>query len=115
MICEYGYYKDEETYYPKLYCGINNKFCIYTKKCEREHKFIPTNQDECYIRNEHDRNSIPKGSCYVRTQDKGYLYVEIDNDHVKKIKNTLGNVKDYVFLKQVGQTYEISLSPFEDN
>jgi hypothetical protein len=58
------------------------------------------------------RKKIPKGSCYVRFEHKGNLFVEIDDSHVVQIKNTLNGVTDYVYVKKVDNNYEISLSPF---
>ena len=117
MVCEYGYYKDEETYYPKLYCGITNTFCTHSKKCEKEQKFIPTNnQDDCNLMKEHKKKNIPVGSYYVKMKDKGFLYVELDNNRIVKIKDTLGNVDNFVYVQKVGETYQISLIPFiKDN
>ena len=113
MACEYNYYDKEEKYYPRLYCKINGKQCIYSKKCLKEEKFIPLdNQSECYIANMEKKKNIPNGSCYVRFEHKGYLFVEIDDTHVVQIKNTLDNVKDYVYVRKVNNEYEISLSPF---
>jgi len=113
MGCEYAYYKEEETYYPRLYCRLNNHYCIYSKKCLKQERFIPTdNQGECYIMNMEKRKKIPKGSYYVRFEHKGNLFVEIDDSHVVQIKNTLSGVTDYVYVKKVDNNYEISLSPF---
>lgn len=113
MGCDYAYYKEEETYYPRLYCRLNNRYCIYSKKCLKQERFIPTdNQGECYIMNMEKKKNIPSGSCYVRFEHKGYLFVEIDNTHVVQIKNTLDNVKDYVYVRRINNEYEISLSPF---
>ena len=113
MACIYSYYKKEETYYPRLYCKINGKQCMYTKKCLKQEKFIPTdNQDECYLSIMESKKNIPNGTHYVRFTHKGYLFIEIDDKRTIKVKNTLGEVGDYVYIKQVGNDYEISLSPF---
>lgn len=115
MGCIYSYYKEEETYYPRLYCKVNGKYCIYSKKCLKQERFIPIdnqNGEECYLYNMEKRKSIPKGSNYVRFIHKGYLFVDLDDNKTVKIKNTLDNVQDYVYIKQVGNEYEISLSPF---
>lgn len=49
MSCPYEFYNEEETFYPRLYCKIDNKYCIYSKKCEKVYKFISLeNQEECY-------------------------------------------------------------------
>jgi hypothetical protein len=77
-------------------------------------KFVPTDyMDECYIMNQELKKQIPQGSCYVRFIRNDYLYVELDDDHVIKIKNTLGDkVTNYVYLKKYKDNYKISLSPF---
>lgn len=58
------------------------------------------------------KKNIPNGANFVRFIDKGYLYVEID-DKVVKIKDTLGNVTNYVYIKYVNNEYQISLTPFK--
>lgn len=114
MACIYGYYKEEETYYPRLYCKLNGRQCIYSKKCLKQERFIPLdNQGECYLFNMEKKKNIPDGSRFVRFEHKGYLFVEINDSHTIKIKNTLGQqVENYVYIRQKGTDYEISLSPF---
>ena len=113
MACIYGYYKKEETYYPRLYCKLTDKSCRYSKKCLKEERFIPLdNQGECYLYNMEKKKKIPNGSNYVRFEHKGYLFIEVDDNRTIKVKNTLGKVEDYVYLRKVGNDYEISLSPF---
>ena len=52
MSCSYEYYKEneeKESYFPRLYCSIDDKVCFYSKKCLKVNKFIPLdNQEECY-------------------------------------------------------------------
>ena len=113
-MCEYNYYKDGENYYPRLYCSIDNTYCIYSYKCTKHEKFLPMdNQEECYKYNMAKKKSIPNGSKYIEFKRKGFLYVEINDDHVVKIFNTLGEFdQDYVYVKDGVDGYEISLVPF---
>ena len=60
---------------------------------------------------EKKKRDIPVGSNYVRFTRKGYLYVEVD-DKVIKVRDTVGNVDNYVFLRTTDRGYEVSLNPF---
>ena len=31
MSCKYEYYRDEENYFPRLYCSIDNNYCLVAK------------------------------------------------------------------------------------
>ena len=62
---------------------------------------------------EENKKQIPNGSHYVRFVRKGYAYVEIDNK-VVKIKDTLGNINNYVYIAVQNGQYIISLSPIDD-
>lgn len=90
MSCPYGYYKSEETFYPKLYCNIDEKMCIYTKRCQQVEKYIPLDsQKECYKYIMELKKDIPKGSYFVETyrpDKKGflYIYVEIVDGYTQK-------------------------------
>lgn len=119
MACPYEYYKeDEEVYFPRLYCKIDDKTCIYSKKCLKVNKFIPLeNQEECYKMIEEKIKSIPKGSYYVETKRpnrKGelYLYVVIGNK-VERISTKFKTIEqDYVYLKETKDGYIVSLEEF---
>ena len=116
-MCPYGYYKDENEHMAHIYCKLKHDgFCIYAKLCMKPEvqKFVPTEyMDECYIMNQELKKQIPQDSHYVRFIRNDYLYVELDDDHVIKIKNTLGDkVTNYVYLKKYKDSYKISLSPF---
>lgn len=116
MACKYEYYKPEEIYFPRLYCKINNKYCIYSKKCNRPgvEKFIPQdNQQECYLYNMEIKKDIPNGSKYIEFERNGYLYIDIDDNHTIKVKNTLGEVnQNYIYIREGLDDYDISLVPF---
>lgn len=120
MACKHMYYKEDETYYPRLYCKINNKYCIYAKRCENKQKYIPNDDlwKECYIMIQEEQKNIPIGSKYVqlsRPNKKGnlYLYVVI-NDKVEKISTQLKSInQNYVYIKEgLDGKYEVSLTPF---
>jgi glucose/arabinose dehydrogenase len=58
---------------------------------------------------------IPKGSSYIRFEKKGYLYVEYGDNHVVKIKNTIGEIKqNYVYVKEIDGELVVSLKPFKE-
>lgn len=111
-MCEYAFYKDKERIYPKLYCKLNNKACIYSKFCTKINKYIPREgMENCYMLTQ-KKNDIPQGAYHVRFIDKGYLYIDIEEDRVIKIKNTLEGVTNYIYLKKNDCGYDISLTPF---
>ena len=35
-MCPYAFYRDNETYYPYLYCKLDGKRCLYSKRCQKE-------------------------------------------------------------------------------
>lgn len=121
MGCEYSYYNTEETYYSRLYCKINNRYCPYSKRCTKLEKYIPIEEDiwkECrFYMNEKIKN-IPQGSYFVKTfrkNDKGnktYLYVLIE-DKIEKITTGFSNFnQNYIYLKKGIDGFEVSLTPF---
>lgn len=118
MSCLYQYYEDESAYYPMLYCKVLSKPCLYRKKCEKEHKFIPTNGDDnCHIKMGELRKNIPNGSYYVRTtklipNGTYVLYIELDRDTVIEIytKYTEFN-QNYIYLNE--DKTQVSLQPIE--
>lgn len=120
MACPYQYYKDNESYYPRLYCKQSDKYCIYSKRCEKVERYISLDNDswkECYIYVEAKQKNIPTGSNFVQSyrpnrSGKLFLYVVIDN-HVEKISTNLTSIdQDYVYLKEGLDGYEVSLTPF---
>ena len=120
MGCKYEFYKPEEKYCPLLYCNIDNKQCIYSKKCLRLDKFIPLDGEkwkECYKFIMEMQKEIPSGSVFVqlyRPNRKGdlILYV-ILNDKVEKIQTKLKELKqNYVYVRDGIDGYEVSLTPF---
>ena len=118
-MCKHMYYKDETEYFPRLYCNIDDKICIYAKQCFKENKFVPNGNlwKECYKMIEDKIKEIPQGSYYVQSyrlnrSGKLFLYVVI-NDHVEKIPTELTSIdQDYVYLKEGLDGYEVSLTPF---
>lgn len=111
-MCKYSYYDESNSRKP-MYCSLNNKPCIYSQYCVKVGRYIDKEgMENCFMALQELKKNIPNGANYVRFIDEGYLYVEID-DRVIKIKDTLGNVTNYVYLKYVNDEYKISLKPFE--
>lgn len=122
-ICDYQYYKEDETYYPHIYCKLTNKYCMYQKKCEMVEKFIPIEDEkwkECYMYIMEQQKNIPKDSYLIQTartnkHGKTYLYVIID-DCVEKITTDI-KVEDikqnYIYVKETKDGYVVSLNPFK--
>lgn len=97
-----------------LRCKLNDRPCIYRRYCNKVDAFIHLDEwSECYLRNEQLKRNIPSGSCYVRFERNGYLYVEYE-DNVIKIKNTLDGekVENFVYVKKYRGEYKLSLTPF---
>ena len=122
-MCKHMYYKDETEYFPRLYCKIDNKLCLYQKKCLMKNRYIPIEDNlwkECYKMIKDKIKEIPQGSYYVQSyrpnrSGKLFLYVVI-NDHVEKIPTELTSIdQDYVYLKEGLDGYEVSLTPFKSN
>ena len=116
-LCEHAYYKPEEKYMPYLYCGVDDKRCIYSKKCMKVERFIPLENEmwkECYKFIMNKRNDIPEGSYFVQTYRPNragrlILYVAM-GDTTKKIQSRFTKLdQDYVYID--GNT--ISLTPIE--
>ena len=120
-LCKYAYYKSEEKYFPNLYCSIDDKRCMYSKKCLKVEKFVPLENEmwrECYKFIMEKRKSIPKDSYFVQTyrpnrNGKLYLYVVID-DKVERILSNFTEInQDYVYVKRLSNNeYKVSLVPF---
>lgn len=116
-LCEHAYYKPEEKYMPYLYCHIDDKRCVYSKKCMKVERFIPLENEmwkECYKFIMNKRNDIPEGSYFVQTYRPNragrlILYVAM-GDTTKKIQSRFTKLdQDYVYID--GNT--ISLTPIE--
>lgn len=113
-MCEYAYYENN-TSKPQIYCKINNKPCLFSKFCIKQNKYIHREGvDDCYMALEEKKKTIPNGSYYVRFVKNGFAYIEIDNK-VIKVKDTVGNIDNYVYLQQIDGQYQISLTPFFNN
>jgi hypothetical protein len=113
-MCKYSFYKEKEGNKSQLYCKLNDSTCVYSKFCNKQNKYIHREgADDCYMALEENKKQIPNGSHYVRFIRKGYAYVEIDNK-VVKIKDTLGNINNYVYIAVQNGQYIISLSPIDD-
>jgi hypothetical protein len=121
MNCKYDYYKEEEKYCPYLYCKIDDKRCIYSKRCLKVDKFIPMDGDvwkECPKYNMQMQKEIPSGANFVQTyriDKKGnlILYV-VMNNKVEKINTNLKELnQNYVYVQDGLDGYEVSLFPFQ--
>lgn len=119
-MCEHMYYENENEYFPQLYCKIDNKLCLYQKKCLMKNRYIPIEGElwkECYKYVENKIKNIPNGSNFVesyRPNHKGklYLYVVIDGK-VNRILSDFTEInQDYVYVKKDGDNYKLSLVPF---
>lgn len=120
-MCEFMYYKDGEDYFPRLYCKIDGKYCMYAKRCMKQNRFI-ANDDlwkQCYKMIENKAKNLPINSYYVQSyrpnrSGKLYLYVVI-NDKVEKILSDFTSInQNYVYLKEGLNGYEVSLTPFKN-
>lgn len=114
-MCPYAYYNEEEKK-SKIYCKINDGICLFSRYCIKVDKYVlKDNMESCYIMAENEKKkNTPQGANYVRFVRNGYLYVEFE-DRVVKIKDTLGNVTNYVYVRKTDNDYEISLTPFVNN
>lgn len=120
-LCEHAFYKPEEKYTPRLYCKIEDKMCMYSKRCLKVDRFIPLEGEkwkECYIYIMEKRKNIPKGSYLVQTtrphkSGKLYLYVLVEDDKIEKILSNFDKLEqDYVYLrKNATGSYQVSLEP----
>ena len=122
-MCQHMYYKDENEYFPRLYCKIDNKLCLYQKKCLMKNRYIPTEDNlwkECYKMIENKIKDIPDGSYFVQSyrpnrNGKLYLYVVI-KDKVERVLSNFTTInQDYIYLKEGLDGYEVSLTPFKSN
>ena len=114
-MCEYSFYEEKKEQ-PQIYCKLNNKSCLFSKFCVNQNKYIHREGVEnCYMKAIFEKKQqIPNGAYYVRFVKKGFAYVEITNDKIVKIKDTIGNIDNYVYVKQENGEYQISLTPFEE-
>lgn len=121
MGCPYEFYKQEEQYFPHLYCKYSGKYCIYSKRCMIHEKYISIEGDkwkECYMYTESERKNIPSGSYFVQSSrpnrnGKLYLYVVLKEEVVRILSDFTTLNQNYVYLKRVNDSYEVSLTPFK--
>ena len=114
-MCEHSFY-EERNNKPQIYCKLNNQICLFSKFCVNQNKYIHREGFEnCHMKNSFEnKKEIPSGAYYVRFVKKGFAYVELTNDKIVKIKDTIGNIENYVYVKQEDGEYQISLTPFEE-
>ena len=114
-MCKYAFYEEGKDK-PQIYCKLNNQVCLFSKFCVNQNKYIHREGAEtCFMASFEEQKKIPSGSHYVRFIKKGFLYVELNPDRVIKVQDTLGNVTNYVYLRENDGKYEISLTPFVEN
>jgi hypothetical protein len=115
------YYRDDENYYPRLYCEISNKYCIFSKRCDKVNKYIEIENNkwkECFMYIESKAKEIPNGSYFVQSyrpnrSGKLYLYV-VMKDKVERILSDFTTInQDYIYVKEGLDGYEVSLMPFK--
>lgn len=121
-LCSHAFYKPEEKYMPRLYCNIENKVCIYSKKCLKVDRFVPLEGEkwrECYKYIMDKRKNIPKGSYFVQLtkpnkNGKLYLYVLTEEDKIERILSNFDKLEqDYVYLRKTAMgSYQVGLEPF---
>lgn len=110
-MCKYAFYNEKEKK-SQIYCNINGKICLFSKFCIKQNKYIHREGVEsCYMALEKEKKTIPNGAYCVRFVRKGFAYVEMD-DKIVKIKDTLENIDNYVYVKLTEQGYILSLNPF---
>ena len=120
-LCKYAFYKEEEKFYPHLYCKTDDKWCPYVKRCQQVEKFIPIKDDvweECgkYIMEK--RKEIPTGSYLVQTSRPNrsgnlLIYVALENKTVRIETQFKKLEQEYVYLKETKNGYDVSLEPFK--
>ena len=121
-LCEHAFYKPEEKYTPRLYCKIEDKMCIYSKRCLKVDRFVPLEGEkwkECYIYIMEKRKNIPQGSYLVQTtrphkNGKLYLYVLTEENKIEKILSNFTKLdQEYVYLRKTAMGgYQVGLEPF---
>ena len=113
MTCKYAFYEEGKDK-PQIYCKLNNQICLFSKFCVNQNKYIfRDGVENCYMANFESKKQVPSGASYVRFVKNGFLYVELTRDKVVKIKDTIGNVENYVYVRDNNGEYEISLQPFD--
>lgn len=113
MFCKYSFTnetKDSIGRHP-IYCKLNNNdMCPLIRYCSIVGDFINVDNIDknCtyYIKGE-DLINMKNGKYKVLFEKRGYLIVEIDNDNVATVKNTLSEVPKYVELTKVDSSYYI--------
>ena len=113
-MCKYAFYGEGDSR-PQIYCKLNNQVCLFSKFCVNQGRYIHREGVEnCHMAQAEQNKKIPNGAYYVRFVKKGYAYVEIDINKVVKVKDTIGNITNYVYLRNINGEYEMSLQPFQE-
>ena len=111
-MCKYSY-RDESNSRQQIYCHLTKNLCIYSRYCTKVGKFVEADgMENCFMAKEEERKNIPDGAYKVAFEHRGFLYVELEDGNLTKIKNTIGQSTSYVYAKKVNGEYKISLIPF---
>lgn len=117
MSCSYQYYKNENEYFPILYCNVDGKRCLFSKRCEKEQRYISTGGDDhCFIKMEQTRKKIPSGSYFVeayrKTPNGTYvMYIDTEDKTLELYTDITEFNQNYVFLNS--EHTVASLTPLE--
>ena len=115
-MCPYAEYKTIDGYNREMIVCMKDKgkICAFTRFCNQRNKMIPNDREnytmkDCKLRYEVE---IPKGASKVRktVSDNKFLYVDIEESNgvfTYKIKNTIGEIPDYVFVRKYSGGYKI--------
>lgn len=114
MSCTYMVYKENDVVFPRLYCSLDDTYCLYAKRCSKQQKFIANGDlyKECKKR---PKTEMPKGAYKIELTRKCkngglWVYVEIKENEVKKFRIDEETIdQDYIYIKRD----KVSLTPFD--
>lgn len=111
-MCQYNYY-DNFNGRDLLYCQLTKDICSFSRWCNKENKAIENGSDRCKMAK---TKIVPKGAYEILFKkvknDKEYLYIQYEATSIK-VLNTLEEVGDYVYVKELNGTYLISTKPIK--
>ena len=111
-MCKYSYYDNTNSRQPIL-CKITSKPCIYSRYCTKVGKYVEKEgMESCFMAIEEEKKNIPEGAYRVALVHHGFLYVELEDNQLTRIKDTIGQPTNYVYVKKVNGDYQVSLAPF---
>ena len=114
-MCKYSYIDETNSRQP-IYCKLNRRPCIFSKYCDKVNKFVEKDgMENCFMALAEFKKNVPNGAHYVRFSKRGFLFVELNDDKVIMVRDTIGIETNYVYLREVNGEYQASLNPFEEN